>query len=108
MIHHVADSHLNAYIRFKLGLTEINPEIRVYDQQAWSDLNEIHETPIEVSLELIKNVHIRLANTLNHITPEEFGKTVFHPEMKRSINLAQLLAIYSWHGEHHLAHLDLV
>lgn len=108
VVHHVADSHLNAYIRFKLALTEPTPTIKPYDESAWAKLPDTVHTPIEVSLDLLDALHRRWSVLLEHMTPEQFSLTVFHPEYKREISLARFLALYAWHGNHHLGHVGLV
>jgi DinB superfamily len=105
VVHHVADSHMNAYIRFKLGLTEDNPTIKPYDEKAWANLSDTKNVSINVSLTLLHTLHIRLVELLNNIKEEEWQRTVFHPETKRTITLWALLAMYSWHGKHHTAHI---
>jgi len=105
VVHHVADSHMNAFIRFKLGLTEDNPTIKPYDQDAWVKTKDVSNIPINVSLTLLHSLHIRLYTLLNHIKSEDWQRTIFHPEQQKELSLWSLLAIYSWHGEHHAAHI---
>ena len=105
LIHHVADSHMNAYIRFKLGLTEDNPTIKPYDEKAWANLIDTKNIPINVSLTLLYTLHIRWVEILKNIEEDEWQKTVFHPEHQRTITLWNLLAMYAWHGRHHVAHI---
>lgn len=105
VVHHVADSHLNAYIRFKLGLTEDNPVIKPYKEAAWAELSDTRNLPMNISLTLLHALHARWVEVLNNIDGQEWTKTVFHPERKITISLWQLLKTYSWHGKHHVAHI---
>ncbi|UAY51373.1 YfiT family bacillithiol transferase [Ferruginibacter albus] len=105
VVHHVADSHMNSLIRFKLGLTEDNPTIKPYDQDRWANLADTKNVPVNVSITLLYTLHTRLVEVLKSIKDEEWQRTVFHPEMKKTITLWDLLAIYSWHGRHHTAHI---
>ena len=105
VVHHVPDSHLNAYIRFKLALTENNPVIKPYDEAAWAELSDTRNLPINISLTLLHALHTRWVELLNNISEEDWNKTVFHPEHKRNISLWNLLASYAWHGKHHVAHI---
>ncbi len=105
VVHHVADSHINAYTRFKLGLTENNPVIKPYDEAAWAGLSDTRNLPINISLTLLHALHARWIEVLNNIAEPDWNKTVFHPEQKRSLSLWHLLKIYAWHGKHHVAHI---
>lgn len=105
LVHHCADSHMNALIRFKLALTEENPTIRPYNESAWSKLPDGNEAPIELSETLLTSLHARLAILLKHLSPEDFERTFFHPEYQKSFRLDVNLALYAWHCEHHLAHI---
>ena len=105
VVHHVADSHMNAFIRFKLGLTEDNPTIKPYDEAAWAALSDTQNLPVNISLTLIHALHKRWYELLVNIKESEWDKTVYHPEYKRTMSLWQLLATYAWHGKHHTAHV---
>lgn len=105
VVHHVADSHANAYIRFKLGLTENNPVIKPYDEEAWAKLNDTAVVPINVSLTLLHALHTRWIEVLKAIKVEEWERTVVHPEHGRQMTLWYLLGMYAWHGRHHTAHV---
>lgn len=105
VVHHVADSHMNAYIRFKLGLTEFNPVIKPYDEAAWALLSDTNNLPINLSLTLLFALHTRWVEVLKHISKAEWEKTVYHPEQKKEITLWNLLGLYSWHGRHHTMHI---
>lgn len=105
VIHHVPDSHLNAYIRCKLALTEATPTIKPYDEGAWAQLKDSQLTPTEVSLQLLEAVHARWVVLLRTLQPEEFARELNHPEAGIK-NIDWLVALYSWHGNHHLAHIS--
>ncbi|MCC2545275.1 putative metal-dependent hydrolase [Hymenobacter sp. BT175] len=105
VIHHLADSHLNSYTRFRLALTEENPTIKPYDEAAWANLPDVAATPITVSLSLLEALHVRWTNLLWHLTEEQWQRTFYHPDMQRSVRLDEALVLYAWHGRHHLAHL---
>ncbi len=104
VIHHVPDSHLNAYIRCKLALTEDTPTIKPYDEAAWARLKDSELTPIEVSLSLFDAVHARWVTLLRSLKPEDFQRQFNHPESgTRTVDW--LVALYDWHGNHHVAHI---
>jgi hypothetical protein len=105
VVHHVADSHMNALCRFKLGLTENNPTIKPYDENAWSTLNDTKNLPINISITLLHALHMRLHEVVKSITGQDFNKTVYHPEAEKTMSLWYLLGQYSWHGKHHTAHI---
>jgi len=105
LVHHVADSHMNAYMRFRLGLTENNPSIKPYEQDEWAKLNDTKTLPINVSLTLLHALHQRLYATINELEDDDWERTVFHPEQKKKISLWELLGSYAWHGRHHVAHI---
>ncbi len=107
VVHHVADSHMNAYIRFKLGLTEDNPTIKPYDGSAWALLADTSKLPINISITLLFALHMRWVEILKSITVEQWNRTVFHPEHQKQMTLWYLLGMYAWHGKHHVAHLKL-
>jgi DinB family protein len=102
--HHVPDSHMNAYIRFKLALTEPDPTIKPYEQQLWAELADTKLTPIEVSLTLMDSLHDRWVRLLHSLTPEDWKRTFQHPELG-TVSLEKSLALYAWHGKHHVAHI---
>ncbi len=106
LVHHVADSHMNAYIRFKVGLTEDNPTIRPYDEKAWAELYDVKKLPVNVSITLLHALHLRWHEALKSIGDEEWNnRTIFHPEHKKTMRLWYLLGMYAWHGKHHVAHV---
>lgn len=106
VIHHVADSHMNGYIRTKWALTEDNPTIKAYAQNDWAQLQDSRLAPA-VSLEIIRGVHARWHALFQSLNEAGFNRTWVHPETGRTIALWQQLAQYAWHGNHHLAHLQL-
>lgn len=107
VVHHVADSHMNAYIRFKLALTEENPTIKPYDEAAWAQLPDTANLPINISITLLFALHMRWSEILKNIKEDQWNRTVFHPEHKKQMTLWYLLGMYAWHGKHHVAHLKL-
>lgn len=107
VIHHVADSHMNAILRFKMALTENNPTIKPYNEAAFAKIND-YELPIEPSLQIIESVHQKWMFLLSGMKPADFMKTYFHPQHQATFTLQQALAIYDWHCRHHLAHVNLV
>lgn len=108
VIHHLADSHLNAYTRFKLTLTEDTPTVKPYDEQSWAELKDGKDINPTFSLQLLQGLHNRWAACLDAMSPDDFQRSFFHPGLKRKISLEKNLALYSWHSRHHLAHLKLL
>jgi hypothetical protein len=106
VVHHVADSHMNAYIRFKLGLTENTPSIKPYDEAAWADMIDTKNVPINISITLLYALHTRWYEILKNVSAEEWNKSVFHPEHKKEITLWFLFGMYAWHSRHHVAHIN--
>lgn len=104
VIHHVPDSHLNAYIRFKLALTEDAPTIKPYDESAWARLKDSALTPVDVSLTLLESLHARWIVLLRSLKAEDFQRKFNHPESGPH-DLDWMLGLYSWHGNHHVAHI---
>ena len=105
LVHHIPDSHLNAYTRFKLALTEVEPTIKPYDEAAWAELPDSQEVPIDVSLDLLASLHARWVALLRSMDAADFRRTLRHPEHDRVLTLGQMLGLYSWHGRHHVAHI---
>jgi hypothetical protein len=105
VVHHVPDSHLNAYCRFKLALTEDEPTIKPYNEAAWAELVDSRRVPIEVSLELLDNLHLRWVAVLRSMDPADFRRALRHPEFGKVLTLQQMLGLYAWHGRHHVAHI---
>ncbi|MGC2109423.1 MAG: putative metal-dependent hydrolase [Candidatus Korobacteraceae bacterium] len=104
VVHHVPESHMNAYIRFKLALTEDNPTIRPYNEADWAKLPDNDVTPLETSLQLLTALHSRWVDTLQAMPASAFGRTLYHPE-RGVLTLDQMLAMYAWHSAHHVAHI---
>ena len=104
VVHHVPDSHLNAYTRCKLALTESEPKIRDYDEARWADLADTRDTPVEVSLALLEALHRRWVILWCGLQEQDFSRTYQHPESGVN-SLQQVLAQYAWHGAHHVAHI---
>ena len=102
--HHVPDSHVNAYCRFKLALTEDSPTIKPYDETRWAELPDTHNTPIKTSLTLLEALHYRWVNLLRSMKPADFQRPLTHPE-SGPMTVDNLLALYAWHGRHHTAHI---
>ncbi len=104
VVHHVPESHMNAYIRFKLALTEEQPHIKPYKEAEWAKLPDNNITPVDVSLHLLAALHSRWVDLLEAMRPSDFGRTLYHPE-RGVLTLDQMLAMYAWHSNHHLAHI---
>ena len=104
VVHHLPDSHLNAYTRFKLALTEDEPTIKAYDEAKWAELPDSQRVPIDVSLDLLESLHLRWVVLLRGLDGADFQRGLRHPE-RGLMTLAQLLALYAWHGRHHVAHI---
>ena len=102
--HHVPDSHMNAFTRLKLALTEEVPTIRPYDEVEWAKLEDVRLTPISVSLDLLDALHRRWVILLRNLTPEQFARNFRHPDMGE-VSLDKMLALYAWHGDHHVGHI---
>ena len=104
VVHHVPDSHLNAYVRFKLAVTENEPTIKPYDEARWAVLPDASESDIEVSLALLDALHRRWTLFLRSLKEQQFQRTFHHPEIG-VMSLDRTLASYAWHGRHHIAHI---
>jgi hypothetical protein len=104
VVHHVADSHMNAYTRFRLALTEDEPTIRPYDEKAWAELNDAVGAPVEISLVLLDALHVRWDLLLRTLTAQDYERPLRHPEMG-GMTVGTLLRMYEWHGRHHVAHI---
>ena len=105
VIHHLPESHLNAYTRFKLALTEKEPTIRTYDQERWAEILDAKTAPIELSLNLLESLHKRWVFFLKLLKADDFALKFNHPEIGK-LNLSVLLSLYAWHGRHHIAHIN--
>jgi hypothetical protein len=107
VVHHVADSHMNSYVRFKLGLTEDTPTIKPYDEAAWAELRDTAVVPVATSLCLIDCLHQRWVALLQGMSDADWKRSIKHPELG-SVSLENLLALYDWHSRHHTAHIRSV
>ena len=104
VVHHLPDSHMNSYVRFKLALTEDEPTIKPYDEAAWALLGDTAATPVEISLTLLECLHARWVTLLRGLTEEQWQRAIRHP-VNGLFRLDQVLALYAWHGDHHIAHI---
>lgn len=104
IVHHIADSHMNGYVRCKLGFTEDNPTIKPYAEQHWAETADGKSAPLDVSLPVIEGLHKRWVQFLQSLDDAAFKRTVQHPE-KGPMSIADLLQLYAWHGRHHTAHI---
>jgi hypothetical protein len=107
VLHHLADSHLNAYIRVKWTLTESTPIIKAYDEKLWAETPETHADP-SISVALLKALHQKWVILLQSLHETDWTKKFYHPESKKHVRIDQAIATYAWHGEHHLGHLKIV
>lgn len=104
VVHHLPDSHMNSYVRFKLALTEDEPTIKPYAEDRWAELGDTKVAPIETSLTLLESLHARWIALLRSLTPEQWKRSFRHPELG-PMSLEKALALYAWHGRHHVAHI---
>src|SRR5580704_7395271 len=104
VVHHVPDSHMNSYIRFRWALTENNPAIKGYEEALWAELPDARSGAVEMSLGLLDALHVRWTFLLRSLSEQDFKRTFQHPELG-SLRLDQVLALYAWHGRHHVAHV---
>lgn len=104
VVHHLADSHLNAFVRFKLALTENEPTIKTYEQQLWAELADARNAPVEPSLAMLEGLHQRWVIMLRQMSAADFARQFQHPE-HGLMKLERVLAMYAWHGRHHVAHI---
>jgi uncharacterized damage-inducible protein DinB len=104
VVHHLPESHMNGYVRIKLALTEDNPTVKPYDEALWAQTPEVARTPIEVSLSMLEALHERWATLLKALGPADLARTFNHPESGRW-TLGKYVALYAWHGKHHVAHV---
>jgi len=105
IVHHIADSHMNAYIRIKLTLTEDLPTIKPYRENEWAKHCDANQSDLMISVNILKGVHQRMILLLESLPLEAFKRCFHHPDMKRDVPLEQLLSIYAWHGHHHIGHI---
>ncbi len=107
VLHHIADSHMNAYIRIKWTLTEDSPTIKAYNEKLWAETPEIAEDPL-ISIALLKALHVKFAALLSRIPASDRGRVFVHPETGKRISIEQMITLYAWHGDHHLGHLNII
>lgn len=105
LVHHVTDSHINAYCRFKLGYTEESPAIKPYEENRWAQTADVKALPVNISITLLHALHRRWHAFLESFSDEDFNRTVYHPEHKKEMTLWYLLGMYAWHCRHHTAHI---
>lgn len=104
VVHHVPDSHMNAYVRTKLALTENDPTVKTYDEGAWAELGDSRGTPIEISLMLLEALHTRWVVLLINLNEADFSRRFVHPQLG-PVTLEKMIALYAWHSQHHTAHI---
>ena len=104
LIHHVADSHINSYVRFRLALTEDSPTIKTYKEDLWAELPDAKTAQIDLSTQLLRYVHLRWVLLLNSMNEIDFAKTYVHPVSNKIFRLDEVIALYAWHSEHHYQH----
>lgn len=105
VIHHIADSHMNAYIRLKLALTENNPIIKPYAESLWAELEDVKTVPVNISVTLLHALHRRWAAQLRNMPHAAWARTYHHPEQNKDISIWQMTAMYAWHSRHHMEHI---
>ena len=105
VVHHVADSHMNAYIRLKLALTENNPTVKPYDEKAWADTADTRLVPVNISTTMLHALHRRMVAVLKNMKADEWDRTYYHPEHKRDFPIWEIVALYAWHSRHHMEHI---
>ncbi len=105
VVHHLADSHLNCYIRFRWTMTEDSPVIKTYNQDRWSELDDAKHAPVEVSLSLLDALHKRWLLFVRSLSGQDLERKFHNPESKKDYDLRTILALYAWHSNHHLAHI---
>jgi uncharacterized damage-inducible protein DinB len=104
LVHHLADSHLNSFVRFKLAMTEQEPTIKPYSEKLWAELPDARTAPMEPSLAILESLHLRWVILLKSFRQEDFARTLRHPE-RGIMTLDLMVAMYAWHGKHHVAHI---
>ena len=107
LIHHLADSHMNAYIRFKLALTENNPTVKPYDENLWAEMADVQSCSIKDSIRILRGLHKRWTAVLENMSADDWKRTYYHPESKRKVSLEEAVSQYAWHGKHHIAQIQV-
>jgi len=105
VVHHLADSHMNAYIRIKLALTEDNPTIKPYKEEEWAKLSDSQTVPVNISITLLHALHRRMVAVLKDMQSSDWTRTYYHPEYKREVPMWEVVAMYAWHSRHHMEHI---
>jgi len=105
VVHHLADSHINSYVRFKWTLTEDTPMIKAYDETLWAVTDDAKSIDISASLQILKGIHKRWAAVMEQMSKSDFDRELAHPEWTKNLSLHTMLALYAWHSDHHLAHI---
>lgn len=105
VVHHIADSHVNCFVRIRKALTEDNPPITAYKEALWAELPDVKVLPVNISITLLHALHRRIVAMLDGISPEDFERSVFHPEHQRLMPIWEIVALYAWHSRHHTAHI---
>ncbi len=108
VINHLGDSHAQLLLRFKSGLADDKAEIKPYQEDKWAEMTDCLNAPIQHSLQIVNGVHARLSILFKSLNEKDWQKTTYHPESKHTFTLAELLALYVWHGQHHLGHLKII
>ena len=106
VVHHVADSHINSYVRFKWALTEDAPTIKAYSEKMWAELEDAKTAPVEISLNILEAIHRRWVMMLKNLSKEDLKKTFIHPKSGYAYSLDMVVTLYAWHGKHHVAHIE--
>ena len=106
LVHHVADSHMNAYIRFKLAITEENLTVKSYEEKLWAELADVQSVPVNISITLLHALHRRLYAAIKDLPEQQWNKTFNYPGKPAPVSIWFLLGMYSWHGKHHTAHIQ--
>lgn len=105
VVHHLADSHINSYVRFRWTLTEDTPSIKAYDEKSWAELPDAKSSPIKFSLNLLKATHARWTLLMERMSDEDFDRELSHPDWRKNLSLNDMVQLYSWHCNHHLGHI---
>ncbi len=105
VVHHVADSHVNAYIRLKLALTEDAPTIKPYAEGLWAELDDVQSVPVNMSVTMLHTLHARMVAIFSTMKPDQWERSYYHPEHGRYVPLWEMLAMYAWHSRHHYEHI---
>lgn len=105
VVHHLADSHINAYVRLKLALTEDNPQVKPYKEELWAKTPDVEAVPLNVSVTLLHALHRRWVATLEGMSAGDWERTYFHPEQQANVPIWQMTALYAWHSRHHMEHI---